>query len=157
MKMTFTLCFCALCCLFLTACASVPNGGFYGDVTKAGNTGPVLGVVQVGEGMLVRNIKLKPATEINIQINEDDPLLFENVLTIGKFSELLGSGFTKKENIYYEKRIHNSGKDFFAVKGKTYLVEWKCDYKDARTHLVSDHYTVTVREFTPLRASPPMP
>ena len=137
--------------LFLCSCATIPNGGFYGDISNVGKPGPILGRVQVGEGLLVETIKIDADTEINIQINEDEvgdneSLLFDNVLTIGKFSKWLGSGFTSKENIYYEKRIHDSGKDIFEVNGRQFVVKWKCDYTDARTYLVSDHYEVTVQE-----------
>ena len=56
----------------------------------------------------------------------------------------------KKKNIYYQKRIHDSGKDSFMLNARTFLVTWKCDEKDARTHLVSDHYAVNIRELFPL-------
>ncbi len=103
--------------------------------------------------MLVETINIDSGTEINIQINknedESDPLLFDNVLTIGRFSRLLGSGFTGRENIYYEKRINDSGKDIFEISGRKFVVKWKCDYRDARTYLVSDHFEVTLQELLP--------
>jgi hypothetical protein len=148
---------CALSAASLLAgCATIPNGGIYGPISGIADPGPVLGTVQVGEGMLVQTIQLVPGKNVNIQINKDEPptdehLLFENVLTIGQFSRILGSGFTGKKNIYYQKRIHDSGRDFFKAHGNTYLVSWKCDHKDARTYLVSDHYTVTIQKVIPTK------
>ncbi len=154
MKIYMNVCICALSSIFLSACATVPNGGYHGTVKTLGIPGPILGAVQVGEGLLVQTIKVDDNTELNIQINEDkvesDPLLFDNVLTIGKFSKIVGSGFSKNKNIYYQKRIHDSGKDSFMLNTRTFLVTWKCDEKDARTYPVSDHYAVDVRELFPL-------
>lgn len=159
MKKSVNSCLCAFCAILLVGCATIPNGGYYGNVDKLGIPGPVLGEVQVGEGMLVQTIKIDKENEINIQINEDkdeyDQLLFDNILTIGKFSTLLGSGFTGKENIYYQKRISESGKDVFGVNDRQFLVTWECDLKDARTYLLSDHYKVTVCELFPLLKADP--
>lgn len=154
MKTYMNVCICALCAVLLSACATVPNGGYHGPVKQLGIPGPILGTVQVGEGLLVQTVKVDDNTELNIQINEDkvesDPLLFDNVLTIGSFSRIVGSGFSKKKNIYYQKRIDDSGRDSFTLNTRTFLVTWKCDDKDARTYLVSDHYAVDVRELFPL-------
>jgi len=159
MKRRYSILLCVLCAGLVAGCTTIPNGGFYGDVNRVGKPGSVIGTVQVGEGMLVQTLTIDSETEINIQINEDrtddDPLLFDNVLTIGKFSEWLGSGFTRKENIYYQKRVYDSGQDIFEVKGRKFLVTWKCDYRDARTYLVSDHYTVSVQELLPLDGAAP--
>lgn len=140
-----------LLCLAVIGCATIPNGGHYGDISKLGTPGPVLGQVEISEGMLVDTIHLDDSTSVNIQINEDKPSyskqpLYENVLTIGKFSKLIGSGFTKKENIYYRKRIYYNGQDVFELNGRHYLVSWNLNYRNPLTYVVADTYTFTIQE-----------
>lgn len=161
MKAITTACLMAICVALLSSCAIIPNGGYSDPVKTLGIPGPVLGTVQVGEGLLVQTVMIDDHTALNIQINEDkvanDPLLFDNVLTIGKFSKVLGSGFSKKKDIVYRKRIHESGKDSFALNDRKYLVTWECNYKDARTYLVPDHYTVAISQLFPiLKAETPI-
>ncbi len=133
----------------MTACATVPTGGYYGDVSDLGTPGEVLGRVEIGQGMLVETVTLDDGRKINLQINKEDvpkgEALYPRVLTIGKFSTILGSGFSGKENIYYRKRIGHYGQDVFEVDGKRYLVTWECNYRNPLTYMVADYYTVTIQ------------
>jgi hypothetical protein len=86
------------------------------------------GTVEVTEGGLVETLIFDSGHTLNLQVTElDVPVgkaLFPHVLAIGKFSEVLGSGFTKRANIYYESRIGGRGNDAFAVDGISYSVSW---------------------------------
>ena len=132
-----------------TGCATVPTGGYYGDVSELGTPGTVLARMEIGEGMLVETAALDDGRTINLQINKEDvptgEALYPRVLTIGKFSTLLGSGFTGRENIYYRKRIGDQGKDVFEVDGRRYLVTWNCNYRNPLTYAVADYYTVAIQ------------
>ena len=132
-----------------TGCATVPTGGYYGDVSELGTPGTVLARMEIGEGMLVETAALDDGRTINLQINKEDvptgEALYPRGLTIGKFSTLLGSGFTGRENIYYRKRIGDQGKDVFEVDGRRYLVIWRCNYRNPLTYAVADYYTVTIQ------------
>jgi hypothetical protein len=144
-----------LTAVFLTAaCATVPTGGYYGDISELGTPGAVLARLEIGEGMLVETATLDDGRTINLQINKEavpkGEALYPHVLTIGKFSVLLGSGFTGGENIYYRKRIGDQDRDVFEVDGKRYLVTWACNYRNPLTYAVADYYTVTIqRLFSP--------
>jgi len=135
--------------VLVAGCATIPTGGYYGDVSEIGTPGEVLGKRELGEGMQVATVRLENGQTINMQINEEDvpagEALYSHVLTIGKFSAILGSGFTGKENIYYRKRIGADGKDIFKVGGRNYLVTWDCNYRNPLTWLVADFYTVTIQ------------
>lgn len=135
--------------ILMTGCAAVPTGGYYGDVSELGTPGVVLARLEVGEGMLVETVALDDGQTVNLQINKEDvpegEALYPRVLTIGKFSTILGSGFTGKENIFYRKRIGDQGKDVFEVNGKHYLVTWECNYRNPLTYTVADYYTVTIQ------------
>lgn len=130
-------------------CATVPTGGYYGDIAELGTPGVILARLEIGEGMLVETAALDDGRTINLQINKEDvpkgEALYPRALTIGKFSTLLGSGFTGSENIYYRKRIGDQGQDVFDVDGRRYLVIWRCNYRNPLTYAVADYYTVTIQ------------
>lgn len=134
---------------FMAGCAAVPTGGYYGDVSELGTPGVVLARRDIGQGMLVETVTLDDGATVNLQINKEDvpqgEALYPRVLTIGKFSTILGSGFTSRDNIYYRKRIDHQGKDFFELNGKRYLVTWDCNYRNPLTYMVADYYTVTIQ------------
>jgi hypothetical protein len=149
----------AMSSLLLAGCASVPNGGYHGDILELGTPGDILAEVRLGEGLLVKTAQLGNDRSVNLQINKEDlpqsdPLYYARTLTIGKFSKIWGSGFTRKENIYYRKRIWYCGKDVFEVDGDQYLVEWQCNYRDPLTYVLADMYTIT---FRPLEKKPVPP
>ncbi|MDH4316927.1 MAG: hypothetical protein OEV64_00930 [Desulfobulbaceae bacterium] len=136
--------------LWFSGCAPVPNGGYYGDISRLGSVGMVLDTVRVGKGLLVETAHLDKNRTVNLQINEEEvpqtePHLYSRTLTIGKFSKIWGSGFSGPKNIYYRKRIWYNGRDVFDIEGNRYLVEWQCDYRDPITYLLDDMYTVTFR------------
>ncbi len=87
------------------------------------------GTVKIVEGGLVETISFEDGPTFNIQITEKEvpegTFHFPHVLTIGKFSTLVGSGFTKRSNIYYESRIGPRGHDTFEVGKGKYRVGWK--------------------------------
>ncbi len=135
--------------VLMTGCAAIPTGGYYGDVSDIGTPGPLLGTMELGEGMQVKTVRLDTGRTINLQINEEDvpegEALYSHVLTIGQFSTILGSGFTAKENIYFRKRIGPDGRDIFQVDDKNYLVTWDCNYRNPLTWIVADYYSVTIQ------------
>lgn len=163
MKKHYAIITVCLFCLAVTGCTTIPNGGYYGDISQLGSPGPVLGAVEVSEGMLVETIALGGDKSVNIQINKDRPTdpelpLYDDVLTIGNFSKVIGSGFTGSKNIYYQKRIYDDGSDVFELDGNRYLVTWKCTFRSpliepvARRHertvayLAPDRYTIMIQE-----------
>ena len=110
--------------------------------------GPVLDSVRLGEGLLVGTARLGKNRIVNLQVNKEDvpeteSLSYAQTLTIGTFSKVWGSGFSKPENIYYRKRIWYEGRDVFEIEGDRYLVEWWCDYKNPLTYVIADMYTIT--------------
>ncbi|MFC1498365.1 hypothetical protein ACFLS1_07860 [Verrucomicrobiota bacterium] len=134
----------------LAGCATIPNGGYHGDISKLGTPGDVLATIRLGEGLLVETAQLDNNRSVNLQINkenvpETDPLYYARTLTIGKFSKIFGSGFTKRKNLYYQKRIWYNGKDVFEIDGDRYLVEWRCNYKDPLTYIITDMYVIIFR------------
>ena len=140
------------CFVLFAGCAAIPNGGNHGDILKLGRPGDLLSSVKLGQGLLVATASLDQGREVNLQVTKEDvpqtePLKYSRTLTIGKFSKVLGSGFAKKEDIYYRKRIWYKGKDFFEIGSDKYLVEWKCDYSDVRTYLIADIYEIEFRRF----------
>ena len=139
----------ALLVILAAGCATIPTGGYHGDVRELGTPGDILAKLEIGEGMLVESVTLEDGQTINLQINKADvpegKALYPRVLTIGNFSTILGSGFASKENIFYRKRIGLQGKDVFKVNGKRYLVSWECSYRNPLTYMVADYYTVTVQ------------
>ena len=46
--------------LALAGCATIPTGGYYGDISKLGTPGEIFGTVQVGEGLLVVTPGIRP-------------------------------------------------------------------------------------------------
>ena len=143
----------ALLAAVVAGCASVPTGGYHGDISKLGTPGPVLTTVDVGEGLLVRTLGLDEGRRVNIQITHQDvpqgQAGFRHVMTIGRFSKVLGSGFARRKNIYYEKRIDFRGKDVFEVDGTRYLVTWACDWKNPVTYAIANMFKVSVQRLTP--------
>lgn len=87
--------------------------------------------------------------------------LHDDVLTIGNFSKVIGSGFTSSKNIYYQKRIYDDGSDVFELDGSNYLATWKCTFRNPEikplTHkrrhswrrLPPDRYTIMIQELKP--------
>lgn len=139
--------------MVVAGCASIPTGGYYGDISKLGTPGPVLTTVNVGEGLLVKTLHLDEGRSVNMQITHQDvppgKAGFRHVMTIGRFSKVLGSGFTSRKNIHYEKRIDYRGKDVFEVDGARYLVTWACDWKNPVTYAVANVFKVTVQRLSP--------
>lgn len=136
--------------MIAAGCTTIPNGGYHGDLSQLGIPGAVLATVRLGEGLLVGTAQLDNNRSINLQINKEEvpkseSLYYARTLTIGKFSKLWGSGFTKGENIYYRKRIWYDGKDVFEINGDRYLVEWRYDERDPLSYSVADMYIVTFR------------
>ena len=137
----------------LCGCSTIPNGGHPGDLSKYGKPGPVLDTVHIGRGMLVEDLRLGTNGTIQAQVSKaeiedyQDPLLHEQILTIGHFNKVTGSGFAKKENIYYRKRIWHDGQDVFSIGNATYLVKWKP--KTPNTLVAIDTYILTVQIFVP--------
>ena len=134
----------------LAGCASIPNGGYHGDISKLGTPGGVLATVRLGEGLLVGTAQLDNNHSVNLQLNKEDvpqsnPLYYARTLTIGKFSKIWGSGFSRRKNIFYQKRVWYNGKDIFEIDGDRYLVEWRCNYKDPLTYIIADMYIITFR------------
>jgi hypothetical protein len=149
---TFFLSLIAVIPLILSGCSTIPNGGFVGDVSKMGLVpGVELDTIRLGKGLLVQDVMLDPDLVVQAQISKDelekyeDQTQFEQILTIGRFSKILGSGFAKKKDIFYRKRIWHSGRDIFEVDGGRYLVEWTLNVNDPITYLVADMYTLTFR------------
>lgn len=107
----------ALFILFLQGCAT-----HY--VSQGGNV-----TVTIVEGGLVETISFDRGPTFNIQITPDnDPendYFYYPVLTIGKFSPWLGSGFTRSSNIYYEAPIGQYGRDTFEFSRTLYNVYWQ--------------------------------
>lgn len=139
-------------------CATIPNGGYAGDISELGVPGDLLCVVNLGEGLLVGTAQLGNGRAVNLQITKEDvpktdSTYYARTLTIGNFSKIIGSGFTKKENIYYRKRIWYSGKDVFEIDGDKYLVEWHCDFSNPLTYSVADMFRLTFRPIAPLALS----
>lgn len=104
----------------------------------APNGAPVPGyrgqTVRVVTGGLVETIALDEDRPLNLQINLEDLRPGEadspHLLTIGRFSKWLGSGFAHRQDIYYRKRIDTEGADTFQVDGITHYVRWtmtSCD------------------------------
>ena len=87
------------------------------------------GSVRIVEGGLVETMVFDGGTTLNIQITQEDvpeyDYLEQHILTIGKFSPVLGSGFTKRSNIYYESPIGSHGDNLFVVDGERFRVFWK--------------------------------
>lgn len=133
----------------VAGCATVPTGGYYGDVSELGTPGEVLAKISIGEGLLVETVSLDGGRTVNLQINREEvpkgEALSPDVLTIGKFSTILGSGFTGRDNIYFRKRIGFQGQDVFEVDGRNYLVTWHCNYRNPLTWVVADIYTITIQ------------
>lgn len=143
------LSFWVMAAVLSAGCAAIPTGGYYGDISELGTPGVVLARLEIGQGMLVETVTLDEGRTINLQINKADvpegEALYPRVLTIGKFSTILGSGFTGKNNIYYRKRIGHQGRDVFEADGKRYLVAWECDFHNPLTYMAADYFTVTVQ------------
>jgi len=143
--------------LGLAACAAVPNGGYHGDLAKFGTPGEVLDRVIVGKGLFVATAHLDKNRSVNLQITREDepsyagtkdhPILYNRTLTIGKFSKILGSGFSSAEDIYYRKRIWYDGKDVFRIGDDWYLVEWEYRYRDPVSYIITDMFTISFRAF----------
>ncbi|MBN1675611.1 MAG: hypothetical protein JXR37_31505 [Kiritimatiellae bacterium] len=127
---------CAGLCVLLAGCATlvVPRGG---RVT-----------VKIVEGGFVENVRFVGAEPLNIQITEQDvpagEALFPHVLTIGKFSPVAGSGFTRRSNIYYESRIAPQGQATFSVGSDTYRVTWNAPYGSGWPDPHSSVFVVTL-------------
>ena len=110
--------------------------------------------IRVLRNGLVETVELEPGVTVNIQINEKEsnplnksyPTPEESAdqdMTIGKFSKVIGSGFSKKKNIYFRKGIYNSGSDYFTVSNKKYKVSWELDYWAFMSWFINDVYDVT--------------
>ena len=56
----------------LVGCATIPNGGYHGDISQLGIAGDVLATVNLGEGLLVGTANLDKNRSVNLQINKED-------------------------------------------------------------------------------------
>lgn len=81
------------------------------------------------EGGLVETVSFDRGPTFNIQITPDNvpeyDYYYYPVLTIGKFSTWLGSGFTSSSNIYYEALIGPQGSDTFEFNHVLYTIYWQ--------------------------------
>lgn len=107
--------------------------------------------VTIVEGGLVETILFDGGEELNMQITEEhmpeDAFFERNVLTIGRFSPIFGSGFTTRSNIYYESTIGDHGQAAFTAGNMQYEVRWQevdviPGYKNKKTSV----YSVIVRQ-----------
>jgi len=127
--------------LSLSGCAvlEVPHGGS--------------GRVRIVEGGLVETIMFESGATLNMQITREDsgeysPLAW-HVLTIGKFSPVIGSGFTRRSNIYYEATIGPYGEDAFWVGDDLYHVNWQEIDIIPAVHYPLGVFSVTVEKAAP--------
>ena len=86
------------------------------------------GSIRLTVGGVVETIAFDGGPTFNMQITEKEvpknQALFPHMFTIGKFNRVLGSGFTKRSNIYYEQRIDRRGYDSFEVNRRKYHIKW---------------------------------
>jgi hypothetical protein len=141
MNIQTLICFvaCAFLPLSLSGCTSlsVPQNGS--------------GTVKIIEGGLVETMVFDGRVTLNIQITKEHKPKYEHpvqhVLTIGKFSPIIGSGFTKRSNIYYESKIGLHGQDTFEVDRKKYHVLWReVDVIPGPKHSVTSVFSVTIEQ-----------
>jgi hypothetical protein len=107
---------CLVPILMATGCATV--------VVPEGCTG----TVGLMTGGFVETMQFANGRTFNIQVTEDElpegEVGYPHVLTIGRYSTLMGSGFAVRSNIYYEARIGPYGSDTFSVADEEYRVQW---------------------------------
>jgi hypothetical protein len=126
--------------ILLTGCSAlhVPR---YGSAT-----------VTLIEGGMVETIVFDGGEVINMQITEEhmpeNKYYIRNVLTIGEFSPIIGSGFTRRSNIYYESTIEDQGQAVFtAGKMMQYDVRWQeVDVITSHKNNMTSVYSVIVRQ-----------
>ncbi len=79
-------------------------------------------------GGFVETMRFANGRTLNMQVTEEEVPVgeagFPHVLTIGRFSPLIGSGFSARRNIYYQEQIGSRGSDTFKVEGEEYRVRW---------------------------------
>ena len=106
------------------------------------------GTVTILQDGFVETIAFEGGPKLNIQINDEEvpegEALFPHELTIGKFSPVIGSGFTKRENIYYRERIDHHGSDTFEVDGETFRVRWESECWHVVTTSDASVFRVTI-------------
>ncbi len=136
---------------FLSACLTPLPSSPPVDIQTVDRTlgGDTLSRARIMQGGLVKTMQLDDGRSINVQINKEDvpknEALYSRTMTIGAFSKILGSGFTKKKDLAFKKRIGNIGQDTFTLDGIIYQVTWRRDNWDVTSLLVSDIYTVVMR------------
>jgi hypothetical protein len=111
------------------------------------------GNVTVVAGGLVESIAFANGITLNIQITREHlpekGYLGQHILTIGRFSPIIGSGFAKRSNIYYEAPIWAYGEDDFMAGSDMYRIFWReTEIIAGRKHPVSV-FSVTL-EHVPL-------
>jgi hypothetical protein len=148
----------AVAALMLAAgCATTGRDGRRRDPV-AGATGALLGRVQLAEGMLTELIDLAPGRSVRLQVTTEPASPGRghrpSLLTIGRFSPILGSGFTRRKNIFFKSRLGAYGSDIFNVDGVPYHVNWKWEFPHPVTVLVSNLYTIEIHEWIPTTATP---
>ena len=106
------------------------------------------GTITIIEGGLVETMVFDGGTTLNIQITQEDvseyDYLDQHILTIGEFSPIIGSGFTKRSNIYYESPIDFGGNDIFMVGKEKFRVFWKETDVITRSRNPASVFSVTI-------------
>lgn len=123
--------------LFLSGCAaSLQNAPSANDAQiNAALKNPARVNHQVTKGGFVETFNLDAGQYVDVQINKyqhssnshaysPDNFGYEQTLTVGHFSKVLGSGFSKKSNIFFKKKIRSSGQDTFRLGEMIYRVTW---------------------------------
>lgn len=123
--------------LFLSGCfASIYNAPLANTAQiNAALQNPARVTQKVVDGGLVSTFNLDDGQYVNLQINKYQrpsnshaysakDFGYEHTLTIGHFSKMLGSGFSKKSNIFYKKKIRSSGQDTFQLGVDTFRITW---------------------------------
>lgn len=109
------------------------------------------GTVEIIEGGLVETIEFEGGESLNIQITKEHvpgyKYLAQHVLTIGKFSPIIGSGFSRRSNIYYESIIGDQGHDTFNAGNIQYNVLWKeIEVIPGHKNNTTSIYSVTIKQ-----------
>lgn len=122
----------------LTGCTTM-------NVQQGGST-----TLRIVEGGLVESLAFGGSTSLNIQITRENmpeyKCLDPDILTIGRFSPVLGSGFSSRSDIYYESPINTFGEDIFMVGQEQYRVIWiQIDSIPGHRHS-TNIYSITIQQ-----------
>jgi len=150
---TWVLLFVFSVAIFLSGCFTpVPNASPANNAQiNAALQNPARVTRLVTEGGFVSTFDLDGREYVNLQINKyqyprnshgysPGDYGYGHTMTIGHFSEVLGSGFSKKSSIFFKKRITGRGQDTFQLGGTTYRVTWQLvgDFYNGRYEVTID-------------------